>query len=763
MSVTVPSSLNVTRLQHHLNARSLALPAHVIKRDGSRAPFDIQRIARAIGACFDALGVEPDATVSELTASVAQAVAARHPEETPTVEQIQDLVEVTLLAFGEIEAARAYISYRNRHAEMRQQRVPAEVREQFERDKTHFPTAMQQFQFYDKYSRFNWDLERRETWEETVDRNVDYLRWLVDNFAEGSLNPEVYDLIREYMLNQMAMPSMRSLAMAGAAAQRNGLSIYNCSYLPVRDLESYAEMMLISMAGCGVGYSVERHHVERLPRVQRQTGEVTEYWVEDSTEGWADALLFGLREWFAGRDVRFRYDMVRPAGTILRVKGGRASGPAPLKFALDFARKRILARQGSTLSTLDAHDIACAVGGAAVSGGQRRTAMIALFDWDDVAMRTCKDGDLSGDLEVRWNANNSAVWPDDITQADVAEQLLTMFRANRGEPGIFSRSNANRTRPERRKAAEFGTNPCGEINLRPYGLCNLSIAVARPTDDERTLRNKVEVAALIGTIQSLATNFPGMREEWARNCEEERLLGVDVMGQMDVPLLDDGDLQERLKRAAVEANEFWAKQLGINPAAAVTCGKPGGNSSVLLDASSGQSARWAPYYLRRTRVNITTPLYRVLKDAGVPMTPENGQSPLNANTWVVAWPIKAPEGAVTRKDRTALEQCEYWKMVKTRFTEHNPSVTITYEPDELLDIISWVWENREVIGGMTFYPADDASFDQPPLEEITREEYEQAIAEFPEIDYSLLYTYESEDMTTAAQELACFAGASCEI
>ena len=757
------STVNVQRLQHHLNARQLALPAEVTKRDGSRVAFDIRRIDRAIGACLDSLEQPANIERRELTQAVAHAIAARFQDEVPTVEQIQDLVEVTLLAYGEIEAARAYISYRNHHAELRTNMVPAEVREAFEADKERFPTPMQQFQFYDKYSRFNWDLKRRETWEETVDRNVSYMRWLVDNFAEGSLNPEVFNLIRDYMLNQMAMPSMRSLAMAGEAAKRNGLSIYNCSYLPVSDLEAFSEMMLISMAGCGVGYSVERQYVEQLPRVQRQTGEVSEFWVEDTTEGWAESLLFGMREWFAGRDVVFHYDLIRPAGSILKVKGGRASGPEPLKFVHAFARKRILARQGTTLTTLDAHDIACATGGAAVSGGQRRTAMIALFDWDDVAMRTCKDGHLTGDLEVRWNANNSAVWPDDITQADVAEQLLTMYRANRGEPGIFSRSNANRTRPARRAPADFGTNPCGEINLRPYGLCNLSIAVARPDDTEQTLHHKVEIASLIGTIQSLATNFPGMRDEWVANCEDERLLGVDIMGQMDVPLLDDGDLQERLKRSAIEANEFWAGQLGINPAASVTCGKPGGNSSVLLDASSGQSARWAPYYLRRTRVNITTPLYRVLKDAGVPMSPENGQSPLNANTWVVAWPIKAPEGAVTRNDRTALEQCEYWKMTKTRFTEHNPSVTITYQPDELLDIINWVWENREVIGGMTFYPASDASFEQAPLEEITREEYEQAMAEFPDIDYSLLYTYESEDMTTAAQEIACFAGESCEI
>lgn len=750
-------SLNVTRLHHELSQRGLTLPTSIVKRDGAEVAFDMRRIEAALLACFADLGVEPQTSVRELTEATAVSVAARS-EGTPTVEQVQDIVEVTLLAYGEIEAARAYITYRNEHALMRVDRVPAEVREAFEADKQYFPTPMQQFQFYDKYSRFNWDLMRRETWSETTDRNVAYLRWLVDNFAEGSLPEEIWPKIHEYILHQKAMPSMRALAMAGEAAQRNGMSIYNCSYLPVCDLEAFSEAMLISMAGCGVGFSVERRYVERLPRVQRQTGEVTEFWVEDTSEGWADATLFGLKQWFAGRDVLFRYEMIRPAGTVLRVKGGRASGPAPLKFLHEFARKRILARQGTTLTTLDAHDIMCATGGAAESGGVRRTAMISLFDWDDVLMRTCKDGALVGDLEVRWNANNSAVWPEDITQADVAEQLLTMFRANRGEPGIFSRANANRTRPARRAEAEFGTNPCGEINLRPYGLCNLTIAVARPDDDEYSLKQKVRMASLIGTIQSLATNFPGMRPEWAQNCVEERLLGVDVMGQRDVPWLDDEDLQQRLCTEAVAANAFWANELGINPAAAVTTGKPGGNSSVLLDASSGMSPRWAPFYIRRTTVNTTTPLFRVLKDGGVPMEPKVGQSPLHATSWIVSWPIKAPEGAKTRNDFTALEQCEYWKMLKTRYTEHNPSVSITYRPDELLDIVNWVWDNREVIGGMTFFPASDASFEQAPLEEITEAEYERMLADFPAIDYSLLYAYESEDMTTAAQELACFAG-----
>ena len=430
---------------------------------------------------------------------------------------------------------------------------------------------------------------------------------------------------------------------------------------------------------------------------------------------------------------------------------------------LDFARARILARQGSTLRPLDAHDIMCAVGAAAVSGGVRRTAMIALFDYDDKEMLNCKNGDFWKKNNQRWNANNSSVWPDrQMSQAEIANFLLSMVNSERGEPGIFNRKAAVNTRPKRRKLAKFGTNPCGEIILRPFQFCNLSVAVAREADTLEDLKEKVELAAILGTIQSKATHFPGLRKEWRKNCEEERLLGVDINGQLDCPAAQDPENMKILRDLVVETNEKVAKILGISPSAATTCVKPSGNSSQLLNCSPGLHSRWSPYYVRNVRVGTRTPIYKVLQNAGVPMDPENGQTKENATTFVVHFPVKSPEAAITRGERSALQQCDYWLQNKLHYTEHNPSVTITYKPDEVLDIIKWTWENQDKIGGMTFLPAFDASFDQMPYMEIGKEQYEKLVTEFPDIDFSKIYRYEEEDFTTAAQELACMAG-NCDV
>jgi ribonucleoside-diphosphate reductase alpha chain len=534
--------------------------------------------------------------------------------------------------------------------------------------------------------------------------------------------------------------------------------------MPVDSIDSFVEALIISMCGCGVGYSVERQYIENFPRIRRQTGaKPIRHVVEDSAEGWADALRLGLETWFEGGDVIFDYSQIRPAGAPLRVKGGRASGPQPLRKMLDFARQRILARQGSFLRPIDAHDIMCAVGSAAVSGGVRRTAMISLFDLDDQEMMQSKSGDFERNNSQRWNANNSAVWPDrPLTQTEITRYMLEMVESGKGEPGIFARHAITQSIPKRRKPDVFGTNPCGEIVLRPYEFCNLSIAIARADDTFETLKEKVEVAAIIGTIQSMATHFPGLRPQWKHNCEEERLLGVDINGQMDCKVVQDPEVMRKLKEVAIETNRQVAQILNINPSAAVTCVKPSGNSSQLFDCAPGIHPRWAPYYIRNVRVGTHTPIFKVLKDAGVPMDPENGQMPETADTWVIHFPVKAPEGAITRNDRTAIEQLNYWLQCKLNWTEHNPSVTITYRPDEVIDIIKWVWQNQDKIGGITFLPAFDAQYDQMPYEEISKEEYERLIAKFPDIDFAKLYRYELEDYTTAAQELACFAG-SCDL
>lgn len=610
----------------------------------------------------------------------------------------------------------------------------------------------------DKYARFINEKGRRETWVETVDRTVDFLKELSDN----QLPEKDYSRIRDFVLEMKAAPSMRLLAMAGDAARRNNVCLYNCSAIPVDSIDSWVEALLISMCGCGVGFSVEREHVSKLPVVQStRTSIVITFTIEDTTEGWMEALKTGLCTWFSGGDIDFDYSYLRPAGAPLRIKGGRSSGPEPLRRLLDFARKTILSAEGRQLTTLEAHDIMCEVGSCAVSGGVRRTAMISLFDWDDDEMRHCKDGDFHIENDQRWNANNSAVWPEGISQAQIIKQMVEMVEGGRGEPGIFNRPAANVLIPDRRK--EYGylgflSNPCGEVFLRPYEFCNLSSAIARPNDTFQDLRDKVEVATIIGTIQSMATHFPGLRDDWKKNCEEERLLGVDISGQQDCLTVQNPDVMSRLKQVAVETNRIYAKRLGIGQSTAVTCVKPSGNSSQLYNCSSGIHARHYPYYIRNVRVDAKSPVYRVLADAGVPLSPENNSDPNNVITYVASFPVQAPEGTRTNKDYSAVEQCEYWLMNRKHWTEHNPSATVTYRPDEVIDLIKWVVEHKDWIGGMAFLPFFDAKYDQLPYIEISKEEFEKLDAEFPVIDWSKLLEYENEDMTTASQELACVSG-----
>lgn len=445
---------------HTIDAKDagLIVPTRIIKRDGREVTFDQALIENAIARCFTSFGRTPQTPIHELGRRAVNILAAKSNGKTPTVEGVQDTVELVLQAAGEFEAAKRYILYRAEHAQQRRERpVPENVRAAFDEAKQYFPTAIQQFQYFDKYARFNYDLGRRETWIETVDRAVDYLYEL----AGDRLPSETYGRIRRNILGMRSMPSMRLLAMAGPAARRSSIAIYNCSYQPVESIDSFVEALIISMAGCGVGFSVESKYVENFPRVKRQTGAAAlPFVVDDSAEGWADGLRFGLQTWFEGGDVRFDLSQLRPAGAALQTKGGRASGPEPLRAMFEFAKARILARQGSFLRPLDAHDIMCAVGNAAVSGGVRRTAMISLFDYEESELRLAKNGDFERDNSQRWNANNSAVWPrGGLNQQEFIHQFMEMVDSGRGEPGIFNRVAANTMKPARRQDAEFGTNP----------------------------------------------------------------------------------------------------------------------------------------------------------------------------------------------------------------------------------------------------------------------------------------------------------------
>lgn len=645
--------------------------------------------------------------------------------------------------------------------------VPVDVKKAFDESAKYFPTPLQLFQFEDKYARFDYEKGRRETWIETVDRSINYLQELSDN----KLPKEEYLRIKKFMLEMKATPAMRLIAMAGPAAKRQNISIYNCSFTVIDSIDAMVEELIIAMAGCGIGYSVERQFVEKLPEIKMQLGEIMPtYTIQDSTEGWADAFRIGLTTWFDGKNIQFDYSLIRENGAPLKIKGGRASGPGPLKNLLDFTRTIILKRQGEKLRSIDVHDIICKLGETIVAGGVRRSALICLFDLDDEEMLDCKNGKNLIGNEQRWMSNNSAVWTEDVTQGQLLKQMFIMIDGQRGEPGIFSRFNANKIIPERRGKfgiKHFGTNPCGEINLRPYEFCNLSIAIARPEDTEETLKEKIEVATIIGTIQSMATNFPGLREMWRKNCEEERLLGVDINGWLDCPILRPSNPEldkvlRRLRDHAVETNKKFAETLGINQSAAVTCVKPSGNSSQLFNCSSGIHPRHYKYYVRNVRVQASSPLRKLLQDSGVPMDPENGQTEQNATAYVVHFPVRSPEGAVIREEMSAIDQLEYWLKSKLNWTEHNPSVTIMYKPDEVIDIITWVWKHKQFVGGLSFLPADDAQYNQMPYERISHEEYDKRLADFPEIDFSKLFLLEHDDFTNVAGELACVSGV-CDI
>ena len=735
-------------------------PTCVQKRDGRLVGFDEARIARAIGLCFKDVERERDgeAPVAELTRLAANVVRVRH-REVASVEAIQDVVEHVLLADGEYEAARHYIRYRDEKARLRQESpIPEEVRAAFAAAKPYFGgSLLREVQFYDKYSRWDEARARRETWAECAGRSVSFFREIAQ--GRGAILPAtLFEEIEAGILDTRVLPSMRLLAMAGPAARRSNITTYNCSFCTISDMTAFVEVLIISMSGCGAGYSVEAQHVEQLPKVKRQRGVLaSQHVVGDSVEGWAEALRVGLEAWFGGYDVRFDYSQVRPAGSILRTKGGRASGPGPLRAMLDFVRARILARAGSCLRPIDAHHIVCKIGDAAVSGGCRRTAMIALYSRGDLEMRHCKDGDLValGHTHL-WNANNSEVWEHPLTTLEIADQMLAMFKSQRGEPGIFSRYAALATRPVRRGAAEFGCNPCSEVILRTYQFCNLSAAVARAHETEDTLRGKVRLATIIGTLQATLTHFPGLRDDWRRNCEDERLLGVDITGQMDSPISRDPQVKARLKEYALGVHREYARLLGINESAAITVVKPSGNTSVLVDCASGLHARYAKYYIRNFRIDAHSALFRVLRDAGVPMDPENGKTAETAVAWVVHFPVASPEGAITRHDLTAIDQLNYWLSNKQSWTEHQPSVSIYVKPGEELAVMQWVADHQEWIGGLTFYPSDDARYDQAPYVEISREEYERLAAAFPaDVDLAKIVRYEAADYTAASTTGAC--------
>lgn len=740
----------------------------IVKRDQSTESFSTEKIKSAVQKCFASLAEQPkhaDKVASKIATAIERIVLKKRGN--VTVEQIQDLVEIQLMNEELHDAARTFILYREERRKLRgsvDQADAAFVRDQ----KRFFPTELQAFQFADKYSRYLPEKSRRETWPESVDRVMAFFKRGIDH----CLTDAEWNALRDGMLNMEAMPSMRILQMAGPALERCNVGAYNCAYVPIDSLSAFSELLYVMMQGTGCGFSVEAEYVSDLPKIKRQAG-VKAFWtIADSTEGWCEALKCGLEHWFAGKDVEFNYSRIRPAGAPLKTKGGRASGPAPLKELLTFVRGKVLKNQGRRLTTLDAHDIACFCGRVVEVGGVRRAAEISLSDLDDMAMRSAKFGNFYATEPQRTMANNSAVYHEKPATIQFMSEFLSLAQSGSGERGIMNRGGFLTQIPKRRKKAEFGVNPCGEIALRPREFCNLSIAIARPDDTAEDLRRKVRLAAIFGTLQSTLTNFKYLPPEWKKNCEEERLLGVDITGSMDCKILAprfaygplENDPHERrgllewLKAVAVDTNVEFAKRLGVPRSAAVTCVKPSGNSSVLFNVSPGLHARHAQFYVRRATVSAGTPMAQLLVAEGVPYQ----RSYSNTANLLFEFPIATPPGAMLKSDLSAVDQLENWADWKRSYTEHNPSVTVTVKTDEWFLVGQWVHEHWDIVGGLSFLPASDSVYAQAPYEEITEEEYRRRAAAFPAIDYAKLAYYEREDTTTVARDFACV-GDLCEV
>lgn len=737
------------------------------KRSGELVDFNPSKIENAIMKAFASLDKHEPVVVSNIVKKVVKIILDKFDGNPATVEQAQDIVETVLMMEGYTDVAKSYILYRHQRAELRKSgvKVPEHVKKLTEDSQKYFRNQLAEFVYYRTYSRWVDKEGRRETWIETVDRYMDFMKKKLD----GKLSEKEYSEVRDMILAQSSMPSMRLLQFAGKAAEKTNVCAYNCSFIAPSALQDFGEVMYILMCGTGAGFSVESRNVQALPQIKSQTGKLMPaFLIPDSKEGWADALILGMKTWYDGKDIKFDFSKLRPAGARLKIMGGRSSGPDPLRALLDFARAKILKRQGRRLTNLDVHDILCKIGEAVVVGGVRRSALISLSDLDDQEMRDSKKGQFYVLEPQRSIANNSAVYLSKPESAEFLDEWIALMKSGSGERGIFYRGGLAKTLPERRlkvlknNISDLGTNPCGEIILKSKQFCNLSEVVARPEDDEKSLLHKVKIATILGTYQSALTNFPYLSKEWENNCKKERLLGVSVTGQWDCPIVRKPEMLKKLQQEAIRINKIYAERFGVNPSTCITCVKPSGTVSQTVDCASGMHPRHSQYYVRRVRISSTDPLFRMLKDQGVPYHPEVGQPKDAAYTYVLEFPIKSPKGAIFKDDISAMDQLKHWKMVKESYTEHNPSVTISVGEGEWIAVAEWLYSNWEIVGGLSFLPRDNHVYQLAPYEAITKEEYEVRAASFPKIDFSKIVTYEVEDETEVAKEIACSAG-TCEI
>jgi len=630
----------------------------------------------------------------------------------------------------------------------------------------------QKFIATSRYARWLEEENRRESYEETVDRYVDSVVVPAMSKSKMKNSEEVIMKLRKAIKAMEVMPSMRAMMTAGPALERDNTCAFNCAYLPVDDMRSFDEAMFILLCGTGVGFSVERQDVNKLPEVPTLNFSEVIIDVGDSKEGWADSLRKFISSLYDGLIPTTNIDNVRPAGARLKTFGGRASGPAPLLELFDFMLQTFKNAQGRKLNSLECHDIMCKIGEVVVVGGVRRSAMISLSNLSDQRMRTAKMGAWYDNEKQRALANNSIAYTEKPDTESFIREWLALMESKSGERGIFNRvaSQKQVDKYGRRKSSllgskeliQFGTNPCSEIILRPYQFCNLTEVIARQEDTHETLKDKIWVATVLGTIQSSLTNFPYLRDIWHTNTKEESLLGVSITGIMDSEFLREcsEETLDELRAFTVEVNSEFAKALGIPESAAITCVKPSGTVSQLTDTSSGIHARYADYYIRTVRGDNKDPLTEFMKWMGVPNEPCVMKPDA---TTVFSFPMKAPEGAVKAKDWTALEQLEFWLKFQRGWCEHKPSVTINVRDHEWLEVGAWVYKNFDEISGISFLPYDDHVYQQAPYQEITKSEYEELQEAMPKnIDWSQLSDFELEDNTSGSQTFAC-SGGSCEI
>jgi len=635
--------------------------------------------------------------------------------------------------------------------------------------RNYLPTDYQNFIALSRYARWKEDEQRRETWIETVDRYFDYMSEHLKKNHNYTITKALQEKLSNAIMSLSIMPSMRALMTSGVALDRCHVAGYNCSYIPVDSPRSFDECMYILMCGTGVGFSVERENVDKLPVVNEHFEKsTTTVKVEDSRQGWAKALRELIAMLYVGQIPTWDTSQVRPAGARLKTFGGRASGPAPLEELFHFCIEKFTNAKGRRLFPIECHDIMCKIGEVVVVGGVRRSALISLSNLGDDQMRHAKSGQWWENEGQRALANNSVAFKGKPEMGTFMREWTALYESKSGERGIFNRQSAKVKAAEngrRETNYEFGCNPCSEIILRPYQFCNLTEVVCRETDDIEQLKDKVRLSTILGTFQSTLTKFKYLRKVWKENTEDERLLGVSLTGILDCPVLspDNSNLKfnlQLLKEVAVETNKKIAKDLGIPQSTAITCIKPSGTVSQLVDSASGIHARHNPFYVRTVRGDNKDPLTQFMKESGIPAEPDVMKPD---STTVFSFPMKSPSGAITRTEMTAIEQLDYWLLFQRYWCEHKPSVTISVKEHEWMRVGAWVYDNFDEVSGISFLPFSEHTYKQAPYQDINEDEYNNLTKVMPSaIDWSKLQDFEKEDTTSGSKELACTAGA-CEI